>query len=79
MSADVAYFTQDYWMNSLAISHPLAFHSRANSKDCQTEEAYVSTPFFFIERRVINLFDRSCNGIQWMQVKAFLIQFKRLC
>ncbi|KAG1463849.1 hypothetical protein G6F56_005201 [Rhizopus delemar] len=41
MSADVAYFTQDYWMNSLAISHPLAFHSRANSKDCQTEEAYV--------------------------------------
>ncbi|KAI9483584.1 MAG: C-type lectin protein [Benjaminiella poitrasii] len=33
MSSEVAYFTQDYWMNSIAIGHPLAFHSLANSKN----------------------------------------------
>lgn len=31
MSGEVAYFTQDYWMNSLAIGHPLVYHSQANS------------------------------------------------
>jgi hypothetical protein len=31
--ADVAYFTQDFWMNSLAIGHPLVFQSEANSKN----------------------------------------------
>jgi iron(II)-dependent oxidoreductase len=33
MSSDVAYFTQDYWMNSLAIGHPLVYHSTASSKN----------------------------------------------
>jgi hypothetical protein len=29
MSTESTQFTQDYWMNSLAIGHPLAFHSSA--------------------------------------------------
>jgi hypothetical protein len=33
MSSDVAYFTQDYWMNSLAIGHPLAFQAQASSEN----------------------------------------------
>jgi len=33
MSAEVAYFSQDYWMNSLAIGHPLAFQSQASSEN----------------------------------------------
>lgn len=33
MSSEVAYFTQDYWMNSLAIGHPLAFQAQANSEN----------------------------------------------
>ncbi|KAG1465718.1 hypothetical protein G6F46_002811 [Rhizopus delemar] len=31
--ADIAYFTQDFWMNSLAIGHPLVFQSEANNKN----------------------------------------------
>lgn len=33
MSSDVSYFTQDYWMNSLAIGHPLVYHSLANKEN----------------------------------------------
>lgn len=33
MSSDVAYFTQDYWINSLATGHPLVYHSSASSKN----------------------------------------------
>ncbi|GAA5811625.1 hypothetical protein MFLAVUS_005065, partial [Mucor flavus] len=33
MTSDVSYFTQDYWMNSLAIGHPLVYHSQANSEN----------------------------------------------
>lgn len=32
MVSDVSYFTQDYWMNSLAIGHPLVYQSQANSE-----------------------------------------------
>lgn len=37
MSTDSNQFTQDYWMNSLAIGHPLAFHS--NSEENTSEDA----------------------------------------
>ncbi|CAO3640551.1 unnamed protein product [Mucor fragilis] len=33
MSAEVAYFSQDYWLTSLAIGHPLAFQSQASSEN----------------------------------------------
>jgi hypothetical protein len=47
MSSDVAYFTQDFWMNSLAIGHPLVYHSQAGSKNTigdapEMEDSYVS-------------------------------------
>ncbi|KAI9254648.1 hypothetical protein BY458DRAFT_589371 [Sporodiniella umbellata] len=37
MSANIAYFTQDFWMNSLAISHPLALHSQVSAKADSTD------------------------------------------
>lgn len=40
MSTDSTQFTQDYWMNSLAIGHPLAFHSSAEeNKDMDEHNA----------------------------------------
>jgi hypothetical protein len=37
MSSDYDAFTQDYWMNSLAIGHPLVFQSNATMKNSESK------------------------------------------
>lgn len=48
MSGDVSFFTQDFWMNSLAIGHPLVYHFQANGersfkKVPENDDTFVST------------------------------------
>lgn len=72
MTSDVSYFTQDYWMNSLAIGHPLVYHSQANSQNTigqapAKDDNYVSIQIFnhvtyFIKQPFLY---RLCNGILW--------------
>jgi hypothetical protein len=49
MSSDVAFFAQDYWTNSLAIGHPLVYHSNANGEaSVDSDKTHVGTNFISI-------------------------------
>lgn len=41
MSGNAAFFTQDFWKNSIAIGHPLVYHSQTSSKH-ETDNACAS-------------------------------------
>lgn len=80
MSAEVAYLSQDYWTNSLAIGHPLALQSEASSENKLgdgPELDDISVRHFAIYERETQLSNnlifnfRSCNGIPWIWVGVF--------
>lgn len=74
MSSDVAYFTEDFYNNSLAIGHPLVYHSQAGSKNtigdasADLDDSHVSIIkkkcYYFITKPTTN--NRFCNGILWI-------------
>jgi hypothetical protein len=41
MLTDASHFTQDYWMNSLAIGHPLVYQSQGSDGKSDVNEAEV--------------------------------------
>jgi hypothetical protein len=58
MSSDVSYFTQDYWMNSLAIGHPLVYHSQANNENTigtapAMDDNYVRFIYISVKHKLI--------------------------
>lgn len=70
MSSDVSYFTQDYWMNSLAIGHPLVYHSQANKENAvgaapAMDDNYVRFIYNLFKHKLTSYF-RPCSGTRWI-------------